>query len=169
MISLSTSTGYAIKAMARLCPKGETAYFIRNLAEEAVVPAPYLAKLVQRLSAGGLVISKRGYKGGIRLSRPAGEISLADIDDAIEGGREPDRCLLGMESCTDERACPAHAFWKVTRAAIRAKLESTSLLDVMKFEEARARENAAAPAEIAPGVTVEASAPFAAGEGASMI
>jgi len=139
MISLSTSTGYAVKAMAHLCPDAKTPCFIRNLAKEADVPAPYLAKLVQRLSAKNLVISKRGYKGGIRLARPASEISLAEIDDAIEGGRQPDRCLLGMEICSDERSCPAHEFWKVTRAEIRKKLESTSLLDVIRFEEERAR------------------------------
>jgi Rrf2 family transcriptional regulator, iron-sulfur cluster assembly transcription factor len=140
MISLSTSTGYAIQAMAHLDPEGSTASFIRDLAEAADVPAPYLAKLVQRLADGNLIISKRGYRGGIRLARPATQISLLEIDEAIQRGEQSDRCLLGLEVCSDERACPMHAFWKINRESIREKLSSTSLSDLMAFEAARAKK-----------------------------
>lgn len=137
MISLSTSTGYAIQAMAHLDQAGEKASFIRDLAEAANVPAPYLAKLVQRLSDGRLIISKRGYRGGIRLAKPASQISLLEIDEAIQRGEQSDRCLLGLEVCSDERACPMHSFWKLNREQIREKLSTTSLADLIAFEAAR--------------------------------
>jgi Rrf2 family protein len=140
MISLSTSTGYAVQAMAHLDPEGVSASFIRDLAEAAEVPAPYLAKLVQRLADGKLIISKRGYRGGIRLARPASKITLLEIDEAIQRGEQGDRCLLGLEVCSDERACPMHAFWKVNRESIREKLSSTTLSDLMAFEAARAKK-----------------------------
>jgi Rrf2 family protein len=53
------------------------------------LPPAYMAKHLQALSRAGIVRSVRGAKGGYRLARPANEISLWDIRQAIEG-RAPD-------------------------------------------------------------------------------
>ncbi|MEX1117158.1 MAG: Rrf2 family transcriptional regulator [Terrimicrobiaceae bacterium] len=134
MVVLSNSTGYAIRALACLSGLGCEPKFVRDIAKCSGVPAPYLAKLVQRLAEAGIVNSKRGYRGGIILARKPDEISLLEIDEAVEGGAHPDRCLLGMDDCSDARACPTHAFWKKTRADIRKTLLDTTLADVLAFE-----------------------------------
>jgi Rrf2 family protein len=145
MMALSSSTGYAIRALACLGDYGCDPKFVRDLAACADVPAPYLAKLVQRLSEAGIVISKRGYRGGIMLARKPHEITLLEIDEAVEGGAQPDRCLLGMEMCSDARACPTHAFWKKTRESIRKTLSETTLADVIAFENRKRAALSSAP------------------------
>jgi Rrf2 family protein len=134
---LSNSTGYAISALACLvnpeCPTKQ----VPEIAACSGVPAPYLAKLVQKLAQAGIVECKRGYRGGVRLTRPPNQISVLEISEAIEGERETDRCMLGLDACSDERACPTHAFWKTTREQIRAVLGKTTLAEVFQFEEAR--------------------------------
>lgn len=137
MLALSNSTGYAIRALACLSGLGCEPKFVRDIAKCSGAPAPYLAKLVQRLSEAGIVISKRGYRGGVILARKPHEISILEIDEAIEGGPQPDRCLLGMDECSDARACPTHAFWKKTRAQIRKTMSDTTLADVFAFEHER--------------------------------
>ena len=139
MVVLSNSTGYAIRALACLSGLGCEPKFVRDIAECSGVPAAYLAKLVQRLAEAGIVNSKRGYRGGITLARKPDEISLLKIDEAVEGGPHPDRCLLGMDECSDARACPTHAFWKKTRAGIRKTLSDTTLADVLAFENKKKR------------------------------
>ncbi len=134
MMALSNSTGYAIRALACLGGLGCEPRFVRDIAACAGVPAPYLAKLVQRLVEAGLVISKRGYRGGITLARKPHEISLLEIDRATERGAQPEKCLLGMEQCSDARACPIHEFWKPTRESVRKTLSETTLADVLDFE-----------------------------------
>lgn len=135
MIVLSNSTGYAIRALACLSGLGCEHQFVRDIAQCSGVPAPYLAKLVRRLAEAAIVNSKRGYRGGIVLARKPDEISLLEIDEAVEGGAHPDRCLLGMVECSDARACPMHSFWKKTRAEIRKTLSDTTLADVLTFED----------------------------------
>src|SRR5205823_10744252 len=56
-----------------------------ELSEDTGVPLPTTQKLMGQLAASGLLTSMRGAAGGFALARPAGEISLADIVEAVEG------------------------------------------------------------------------------------
>lgn len=143
MLCLSQSVGYAIQALTCFPDDGKSR-LVREVAEEAKVPAAYLAKLVKRLADAKIVISRRGIKGGTWLSRPAKEITLMQISEAIDGKKWLGKCLMGLKECADERACPTHEFWKVARAQIEAKLNETTLADVMAFEKNRLGELLAA-------------------------
>jgi Rrf2 family protein len=59
----------------------------------------HLSKVLQRLVRAGLVTSRRGARGGFRLAKPAGEITLLDIWVALEGTAECTPCLLHMNGC----------------------------------------------------------------------
>ena len=87
MTTFSHTTGYAIEALACLARNGAESMLVREIAELTDMPLPYLSKIFRRLADGGIVESKRGYKGGVKLSRPPGEISLLQIDAALESGR----------------------------------------------------------------------------------
>lgn len=134
MLCLSQSVGYAIQALASLETHREAPRLIREIADDSGVPAPYLTKLLQKLSDADLVTSKRGYKGGVMLNRPASTITLLEISEAIDGRKWLRRCLLGLKECKDARACPTHEFWKRARQDIEEGLRRTSLADVVNFE-----------------------------------
>lgn len=139
MMSLSQTTGYAIQALACLAEERCSPGFIRTIAECTGVPAPYLAKIFKRLNDAGLVASKRGYRGGVWLTRPPNQITLLDISDAVDGPAWMNACLLGPALCDDARSCPTHRFWKKERAAIRKELAALTLADMVKFNHKRAR------------------------------
>lgn len=63
-----------------------------KLAEFHGLPAAYLAKALQQLAAAGIVTSLPGRRGGYRLARPAAEITLLDIVDAVDGAEPAFRC-----------------------------------------------------------------------------
>lgn len=134
MLCLSQSVGYAIQALTCLENGSTESRLIRDIAAQAEIPPAYLAKLIKRLADADLVVSKRGIKGGTWLKRPSDKISLLEISEAIDGRRWLGRCLLGLEECSDERACPTHEFWKVARSQIEKKLEDLTLADVIRFE-----------------------------------
>ncbi|MDQ1403208.1 MAG: hypothetical protein QOG03_1524, partial [Actinomycetota bacterium] len=71
-------------AILALLPDG-TALPSARLAEFHDVPPAYLAKHLQALAKAGIVTSTAGPKGGYRLARPAAEITLLDVVEAIEG------------------------------------------------------------------------------------
>jgi Rrf2 family transcriptional regulator, iron-sulfur cluster assembly transcription factor len=133
MMSLSQTTGYAILALASLAEKENATGAVQKIARRAGVPAPYLAKIIRALAAGGLVTAKRGFHGGITLARPADKITILEISEAIDGPVFLNQCLLGLEACSDDRACPTHRFWKKERAQIRRNLRGISLADVVEF------------------------------------
>jgi Rrf2 family protein len=63
-----------------------------RLAEYHGIPPAYLAKHLQALARAGIVESVAGRKGGFRLARPAGDISILDIVEAVEGTGPAFRC-----------------------------------------------------------------------------
>ena len=87
------------------------------------LPPAYMAKHLQALSHAGIVHSIRGVGGGYRLARPANEISLWDIRQAIEGATPDFQCLDIRRNgpCSEfgasSRPCNiAAAFWAAERA-----------------------------------------------------
>lgn len=56
----------------------------RGLARETGVPASYQAKVLQMLRREGIVLSHRGTGGGFVLSRPAEELSVWEVIEAID-------------------------------------------------------------------------------------
>ncbi|HVZ66433.1 MAG TPA: Rrf2 family transcriptional regulator [Lacunisphaera sp.] len=85
---ISVKVDYACRVMAelaRLHDSGALAQ-IEQLARTEAVPANFLAQILGKLRAYGLVSSRRGNQGGYALARPPEDITLHDILEAVEGG-----------------------------------------------------------------------------------
>ena len=127
MISLSHTAGYAIRAMALMNgPKGKPVLAL-DIASRTGISKPYLSKLIHALAGKNLVTTKRGYKGGVKLARPASKITILEVADAIDGAGWLDECILGLQECSDEGSCPLHDFWKPTREKIHRELSEKTL------------------------------------------
>ena len=134
MHPLSQSAGYAILALSCLDDPGGEPILVQDVAEWIGAPGPYLSKVFHALGKAQLVATKRGRNGGVILMRPAREITLDQIAGAMDGEEWQSSCLLGLATCSDERACPVHAFWTEERKRILQELQNTTLADVAKFE-----------------------------------
>ena len=133
MLSLTQTTGYAVKALGCLSRAGESRQ-TADIAKLSGVPKPYLSKIIQSLARGGLVVAKRGIGGGITLACPPEEISLLQIVEAVEGQGWLGDCLLGFDECTSMSTCPTHDFWQRIRREITQELRRTSLASVIAFK-----------------------------------
>ena len=84
-MELNTRGRYAVTAMADLAKYGaEGAQSLPAIAERQQISLAYLEQLFLKLRRAGLVESARGRSGGYRLSRPASDVSVADIMSAVE-------------------------------------------------------------------------------------
>ena len=110
-----------------------------RLAEFHGVPAAYLAKATQALSRAGIVESVPGRKGGYRLGRQPGDISLLDVVDAVEGSEPSFRCTE-IRKRGPARVAPglyapvcaiAVAMYRAD-AAWRAELARTTIADLLQ-------------------------------------
>jgi Rrf2 family protein len=148
MMCLTQTTGYAIRALGCLGEEGCHPHLIRDVAICSGVHKPYLAKIFNKLATSGLITSKRGYRGGITLTRPAREIALLEIVKAVEGERWIGPCLLGMSECASGITCPTSAQWKQISRQIETVLKTTTLADVIA---AMKKGRQSAPAEKSHG------------------
>jgi len=87
---LTTRGHYSVKALLDLTlqPGGSPAT-VRSIALRQNLPAPYLEKLLMEMRRAGLVVSVRGARGGYRLARSPGTISLGQILVAVGETIEP--------------------------------------------------------------------------------
>ncbi|MBI4912234.1 MAG: Rrf2 family transcriptional regulator [Acidobacteria bacterium] len=140
MLPLSQTAGYAVLALSCLKDPGGDPTLVQDVADRTGIPKPYLSKLMNILGRKGIVKTKRGNQGGVVLSRSAGEISLDQIQELVEGTGWREECVLGLSHCSDERACPAHEFWKGERERIFEVLRGITLAEVAAFEQSTRSE-----------------------------
>lgn len=104
---LRRNTDYAMRLMVGLAGRDEgEAVSTRVLADEQDVSYQLACKLMQQLHAAKLVSSSMGPKGGFRLGRDPGQISLLDIVQVIQGPLSLNRCLLNDACCPRKDSCP---------------------------------------------------------------
>ena len=107
------------------------------LAEFHGVSTSYLLKHMQALSGAGLVKTVPGPKGGYRLAKEPGEISLLDIVLAVEGPQPAFRCTEIRQNGPNPLAqrfyrapCAVNAAMLRAERAYRAELRSVALSDL---------------------------------------
>lgn len=128
----STACEYAIRALTVLADEPAERWVLRiTIAETGGLPAPFMGKILKDLVRAGLLESVRGRGGGYRLARPAAEIRLIDIREAIDGTRDLDSCAVGLDPCSDATPCPLHDDFKRVRETIRDYLTTTTLDQVV--------------------------------------
>ena len=104
-----------------------------ELADETGVPLPTAQKLMQKLAAHGLLVGQRGSGGGYALARPVGEISLADIVEAVEGPIVLTMCADGVNhECALDQHCRVKPHMSVVGDAIRTSLSAVSLQELAR-------------------------------------
>ena len=105
-----------------------------ELAGETGVPLPTAQKLMGQLAGCGLLTSVRGAGGGFALSRPAAEISLADIVEAVEGPIAMTVCSgsEGASDCALDAHCRVKPHMGVVGNAVRGALEAVSLTELAR-------------------------------------
>jgi|GEM_PF-583009 len=127
MLSFSRTTGYAILALGCI-GSGEGQRVLSSQIQTCTgIPMPYLRKTLFALVRSGLIQAKRGHQGGFLLSRPATEITLLDVVQAMEHGKSPDSCLLALPGCSDETPCPLRAVGQEVRKQIEAALRNVTI------------------------------------------
>lgn len=123
-MKISVKVDYACRVMAELARMhgtGELAQ-IEHLARTESVPANFLAQILGRLRAGGLITSRRGNLGGFKLARPPEDITLYDIMMAAEG-----ECLGLSGNFAGRSGRRLKQIWGEVRASLVEKTQAYTL------------------------------------------
>lgn len=105
---------------------------IRQIAEELNISFHFLTKIFQVLTQRNIMHSYRGPNGGISLAKPADQISLFDIIEAIDGLKVFSECILGLPECNNAKPCPLHQNWGVVREDLKNTFLNLNLSDLTR-------------------------------------
>ena len=137
----STKAEYGVRLMIELGRQaGSEPVALSAVAEAERLPLSYLEHLVAKLRKAGLVSSTRGAHGGYRLARPAEEITMDEVVEALEGQIAPMECFHetpeGKVLCShehDDDACSTKLLWMRVQGGVTRALSGTTLAELVEF------------------------------------
>jgi FeS assembly SUF system regulator len=133
MIRITKVTDYGFVLLTRMIRSDEEFHNARAVSEATHIPLPMVSKILKSLTRSGLLDSQRGVKGGYTLARPANEISVIEIIDALEGPVAITECSCEpVSKCELESLCPVSTSWNKINIAVRGALEGITLAEIAK-------------------------------------
>ena len=128
---ISERVDNAVRAMGELAVSGGESVKAESISTRQDISLKYLLDILRDLKRAELVRSKRGPDGGFTLSRPAAEISLADVFRAVDGPLADvhDESLRGLAYPAPAEQLPL--VWMAIRGSLRRVLETVSVEDLV--------------------------------------
>ena len=99
LVRMSEAVSLALHAAGLLAGSSGRLLRTKEMARLLRVSEAHLSKVLQRMTRAGQVKPTRGPGGGFGLARPAEEISLKDIYEAVEGPLDVATCPFNIPAC----------------------------------------------------------------------
>src|SRR3954451_11533510 len=138
----STKAEYGVRLMVELGRVGpnSTPISLSTVAAAERLPLSYLEHLVAKLRKAALVSSPRGAHGGYRLAKPAEEITMDSVVEALEGQIAPMECFHetpeGKVLCSHEddgdQLCSTKLLWTRVQGGVTKALAGTTLAELVE-------------------------------------
>ena len=122
MLVITTKSPYAVRALAELARRGGSAPVpIGEIARAREIPVQFLEGLFATLRRAGILHSQRGVKGGYSFARPAEELTVLEVVEALEGSLGADARRQGE-------------VWVEAVEAMRERLGALTIAEVAQRE-----------------------------------
>lgn len=119
---MTLEADYAVRIVEYLA-KNPGRQDARTISEAMRVPLRFCLKILRGLVAEGVACSFKGSKGGYTLARPAGEVTLLEVIESVEGPYMFSRCQKQEYSC-GRAHCSLHQIYEKISEDVRRELAS---------------------------------------------
>ena len=145
IMKMGQGVEWALHACVNLAWAGpERPLPVAALAELNDLPAPYLNKQLQALARAGVLTSVPGARGGFSLARPAEDITVLDVVQAVDGTEGAFRCTeirqqgpLPASRSASRTPCQIASVMGRAEAAWRAELAAETIAGLAGQVEAK--------------------------------
>jgi len=129
---LNRGVEYGIEGLTYLAQAGsDRSTLLREVSRATSIPETFLSKIFQRLVRSGLVRSRRGFRGGFLLARPASEITLREVVEALQGPiYTPSREADPGKNFTGRAQQAVQQVVEKAQSRVRAVFEEITLADL---------------------------------------
>ena len=126
----SQASEYALRAVTHLADNPGRPRTAPQIAAATQSSPGYLADVMLSLVRAGVLTSRRGIGGGFSLARPAEQITILDVVNAVDPIQRIERCPLGLES-HGHRLCPLHRRLDSAIASIEETFADTTIAEIL--------------------------------------
>ncbi len=128
---ISRAGEYGVLGLLHLARQpGGLPVMIDAVSRDEAIPKSFLAKIFQDLAKAGLLRSQRGAGGGFSLARPASDISVLEIIEAIDGKIALQRCLTDLPDCERREGCALCGLFEQAQDRLKEVFSRTSLAEL---------------------------------------
>lgn len=121
---------------------GDEPVMTKEIAEKQNLPVTYLEQLMLTLRKAGLVVATRGAKGGYVLAKSAGNISLSEIVEALEGPLNIADCEDVPSCCLVPESCALQELFSRANRALKEVFGSVTLGELAEKQNVRDQASA---------------------------
>lgn len=124
---------YAIRALSQVARRGGRARFtVKEVCRMSGAPELSTRKIFQALVQRGFLRAVPGPGGGYTFTQPPETLTMLRLIEAVDGQGTFNRCIMGLPTCSDRRACPLHARWVKAKRQLLEELAAVTLQDLQE-------------------------------------
>lgn len=102
---ITKETDYAIRALMCLALNNSRYRSAREISDKDGIPYQFLRRIFNALSERGIVMTKEGKEGGVKLKVKTSQIRVADIMKIFQGDLQLSACMFRGNICSNRRTC----------------------------------------------------------------
>jgi FeS assembly SUF system regulator len=132
MIKVSRMADYAILLVCKMSNDENKVYSSQELSIITSLKITTISKILTKLTKANVTDSIRGVSGGYKLTMQAGDISVGNIIDIIDGKVALTVCVEEGENhnCNLVSLCPSQSNWQIINNTVREALNSVSIAEM---------------------------------------
>ena len=128
MFKLTRLSDYAVLILS--CFQKKALLSAKQVADHTHLPLPTIRKVLRLLGQAKLVEAQMGAQGGYALCRPANQISILEVVQAMEGVKAMTPCL-DQQHCSSQVSCQLHVSWQTIHFWLNEMMRQVSLQDMV--------------------------------------
>lgn len=126
-MQITRQADYAIRAVLHVSKLDQNQLVSTSqIAEAQRIPPSFLAKIISQLSVAGILQTARGARGGVTLAKPAVQITLLEVVEAIDGPILLNQCVNDEHACSFGQECPLQPVWCNAQSELIQRLSETN-------------------------------------------
>jgi Rrf2 family protein len=100
------------------------------ISESTGISRGYLEELARPLKMEGLLRGKKGHRGGYELGRPAAQITVCDVVEALIGPVGVSECVTDASACERSNYCECRLVFNLVSLQMKSALQALTLADL---------------------------------------
>ena len=130
---INKNTDYAIRSLIEMSKDPSSFISSRKISEIQGIPLQFVRNILQVLVKEGIVESKEGATGGVRLSKSPEEIKLIDILKIFQGDIKVSECMFRKKICTRQSICELRKRLVVIEEKLINEFEGITIKNLVNY------------------------------------